>query len=484
MCLSPITIKSNARYYSPFLTSALLEVPCGRCDACRDARKSTWEDRLCLEVSEWYKNGGIGLMLTFTYNNDCLPHFERDGVSVECFSPSDVSAFLNRVKVRSSREFGSDFYRYFICSEYGKNTKRPHYHAIFLIRDESKYVQFVEMCRSCWCWLYERDKKGHYKPACSLGFMFPKRKNGKYIDDLGRNKDPRFKSQKAGAKYVCKYVCKDLAYFNLPIVKDFYENYPEFRNYCPRSYKSNNLGFPAVKRALSSADAHAIENLLKRGVWSPLQQKYVKLWDTAVNRLMYDNVHVDLFSIKTHKKVYERFLSDFGIEWLWFNFKSRVERTLQKMYERVLFVRKNKSLSAMFQFDLNTLFVRSDLKKFALWHCLLKQFSFTQLSAFAASLDNDMSAFFDIDSWKDIYILKHDNANLSAFVADTPLFPDIPSGSLDLSVFQPFVRFEKTYKALSIYLERCNLAKYLEHGEQIQRVKRKNGVFGFDETLC
>jgi hypothetical protein len=114
----------------------------------------------------------------------------------------------------------------------------------------------------------------------------------------------------------------------------------------------------------------------------------------------------------------------------------------------------------------------------------LNQFSNTQLSAFAASLDNDMSAFFDVDSWKDIYILKHDNANLSAFVADTPLFPDIPSGSLDLSVFQPFVRFEKTYRALSIYLERCNLAKYLERGDQIQRVKRKNGVFGFDETLC
>ncbi len=71
-----------------------------------------------------------------------------------------------------------------------------------------------------------------------------------------------------------------------------------------------------------------------------------------------------LFSNKdTIKRYYERFLSDFGIEWLWFNFKSRVERTLQKMYERVLFVRKNKSLSAMFQFDLNTLFVRSDFKK-------------------------------------------------------------------------------------------------------------------------
>lgn len=484
MCLNPITIKSNARYYSPFLTPPLLEVPCGRCDACRDARKSTWEDRLCLEVSEWYKNGGIGLMLTFTYNNDCLPHFERDGLSVECFSHADISAFLNRVKVRSSREFGVDFYRYFICSEYGKNTKRPHYHAIFLIRDASKYVQFVEMCRSCWCWLYERDKLGHFKPACSLGFMFPKRKFGKYVDDFGRDKDPRFKSKKAGAKYVCKYICKDLAYFNLPIVKEFYDTYPEFKNYCPRSWKSNNLGFPAVKRVLNSASHKDIENILKRGVWSPLQQKYVKLWDSAVNRLLYDNVHVGLYSIKTHKKVYERFLSSFGRDWLWFSFTSRVERTLSKMYQRLFFVRKSKALSDMFQFDINKLFIRSDLKKFALWHCFLKQFTNSQLSIFSSFIGNTEDTFFDIERWKDIYILKHDTANLSAFVTETSPFPEIPSGNLDYTILQPCIMFENTYKALCIYLERCNLAVYKEHGEQIERVKRKNGVFGFDQSLC
>lgn len=68
MCLSPITIHSNARYFVPFVSSAENIVPCGRCVSCRDARKSTWEDRLCLEVAEWYKQGGIGLMLTFTYN--------------------------------------------------------------------------------------------------------------------------------------------------------------------------------------------------------------------------------------------------------------------------------------------------------------------------------------------------------------------------------------------------------------------------------
>lgn len=484
MCLNPITIQSNARYYSPFLTSRFNEVPCGRCEECRDARKSTWEDRLCLEVSEWYKQGGIGLMLTFTYNNDCLPHFERDGISVPCFSPTDISAFLNRVKVRSSREFGNDFYRYFVCSEYGKNTKRPHYHCIFLIRDGSKYVEFVEMCRTAWCWLYERDKKGHYKPTCPLGFMFPKRKYGKYIDDKGRNRDPRFKSQKAGAKYVCKYVCKDLAYFDIPVVNEFYKDYPEFKNYCPRSWKSNNLGFIAVEKVLQNADATAIQKLLRFGVWSPLQQKYVKLWDTAINRLMYVNEHVDLYSIKTRKKVYERFLSPFGCEFLWYSFKMRVERTMQKMYERALFLRDNKELSKMYHFDLKTLFVRSDFKKQALWHCLIKQFDMSQLGIFAQSVGYDMDEFFNIEAWRDVYLLKHDNANLSAYVLNTPLFPDIPTTCLDSSVFLPYIKFENTYKNLSIHLARMNLSEYKRRGEQITRVKRKNGIYGYDEKLC
>lgn len=253
---------------------------------------------------------------------------------------------------------------------------------------------------------------------------------------------------------------------------------------CPRSWKSNNLGFSAVDKALHNADAASIQRLLRFGVWSPLQQKYVKLWDSAINRLMYVNQHVDLYSIKTRKKVYERFLSPFGCEWLWYSFKMRVERTIQKMYERALFVRGNNELSKMFHFDLSTLFVRSDFKKQALWHCLLKQFDSSQLGIFAHSVKYDMDEFFNIETWKDVYLLKHDNANLSTYVLDTPLFPDIPTTSLDSSVFIPYVKFEDTYKRLSIYLARMNLSEYKRRGEQITRVKRKNGVYGYDEKLC
>ena len=95
-----------------------------------------------------------------------------------------------------------------------------------------------------------------------------------------------------------------------------------------------------------------------------------------------------------------------------------------------------------------------------------------------------MDAFFDIDSWKDVYILKHDNANLSSYVCDTPLFPSLPAGSLDISIFQPYQKFEATYKALSTYLARCNLAEYTRKGEQIVKSKHSSGVYGFDESLC
>lgn len=199
---------------------------------------------------------------------------------------------------------------------------------------------------------------------------------------------------------------------------------------------------------------------------------------------MYVNEHVDLYSIKTRKKVYERFLSPFGCEWLWHSFKMRVERTMQKMYERALFLRSNKELSKMYHFDLKTLFVLSDFKKQSLWHCLLKQFDMSQIGIFAHSVGYDMDEFFNIEAWRDVYLLKHDNANLSAYVLNTPLFPDIPATLLDSSVFLPYIKFEETYKNLSIYLARMNLSEYKRRGEQIERVKRKNGVYGYDENLC
>lgn len=479
MCLSPVTIFPKSLYFRPAVSMSSIEVPCGSCAACRDARKVSWEDRLCLEVYEWYKNGGIGLMLTFSYNDLFLPRYTtKNEVVVPCFSSSDVKQFLNRLKVRCNREFGAGFYKYFICSEFGKNTQRPHLHSAFLIKDGTKYVQFCEICRECWSLTFETDRKGHKRLAHRLGYMFPKRKNGRYVDDKGRDRDPRFRSKLAGAKYVCKYVCKDLDYLgDSRVIEAMHEKY--FRYFMPKSYKSNNLGFAPIKRIVESADSSQIERLLKDGIWSPLQQKYIPLWQSAVNRLMYNNVYNGRVNLVTDNKLYDRELSEFGKQYLWFAFKARYERTLQKMYERMLTYVGSKTLQDEFKFTFPKLFILSDLSKYALYHALLRTCSYYQLVNCSALFHNSGVSFFDVDSWREFYMLRHDSKRLKHFHM---LMKDVPF-PYD-SELKDFETFDFFYSRLCRYLECENLRKYQAFGETLEKAKRATGVYGYDEKLC
>lgn len=415
MCLSPTHIYPKPVYFRSAISSSSIDVPCGECAACRDARKVSWEDRLCLEVSDWYKNGGIGVLLTFTYDDKFLPRFAvDDNTTIPCFSSYDVKQFLNRVKVRCNREFGKGFYKYFVCSEFGKKTQRPHLHTAFLIKDGTKYVQFCELCRECWSLTFKIDRNGHKKLVHRLGFMFPKRVRGRYVDDFGRDCDPRFRSQIAGAKYVCKYICKDLAYIEDPRISPYVkESY--FKGFLPKSYKSNNLGFAPVKRIVESGDSSKIERMLKDGIWSPLQQKYIPLWSSAVNRLMYDNVFRGRVNIVTDKKLYDRELSAFGKQFLWFAFKARYQRTIEKMYQRMLLYVNTRSLQDRFYFKFPKLFIQSDFKNYALFHCLIRTCSRPQQDNVFGVFKRQGLDFFDVDSWREFYILRHDSLRLKSF---------------------------------------------------------------------
>lgn len=479
MCQYPVHIIPKPLHYRSAVSSCSIDVPCGNCECCRDARKVSWEDRLCLEVSDWYKNGGIGLMLTFTYSPVFTPYYS-DGVNtVKCFSPADVKQFLNRLKTRCVREFGNGFYKYFMCSEYGKKTQQPHYHTIFLIADGSKYVQFTEICRECWSLTFTTDKNGHKKLVHRLGFLFPKRKHGMYVDDKGRNRDPRFRSQLAGAKYVCKYICKDLAYMENDAVKPLLSD-PLFKAFLPKSYKSNNLGFGPIYRILERGNKDEIQRMLRDGLWSPLQQKYVPLWQSAINKLMYDNVDNGRVNVLTGKKKYDRELSVFGREYLWYAFKMRNERTMQKMYERMLTYMSSKTLRDKFPFEFPKLFVRSDFSNFAFYHTFLRTFSRAQLASEYQKINFAGLDFFDVDTWRDMYIVRHDNKALSHL--DYPLLLDavFPYDAL----FQQFKDFDTFYSELCRYLESESLRKYKNFGETLEKVKYATGVYGFDEKLC
>lgn len=478
MCQSPVHIFPRPLHFRAALSCGAIDVPCGKCEACRDARKVSWEDRLCLEVSEWYKNGGIGLLLTFSYNDTFLPRYCTDSMSVPCFSPSDVKQFLNRLKVRCSREFGSGFYKYFICSEFGKNTHRPHLHSSFLIKDPSKYVQFVEICRECWSLTFKTDRKGHKRLVHRLGYMFPKRVGYRYLDDKGRNRDPRFRNQLAGAKYVCKYVCKDLAYLEDERVKALI-NEPYFAYYMPKSYKSNNLGFAPIMRIVETGDIDKIQHMLKYGVWSPLQNKYIPLWQSAVSRLMYNNVYNGRLNVLTGAKKYDRELSEFGKQYLWYAFKCRYERTIQKMYERMLLYTSSKLLQSEIPYTFPKLFLQSDFKNYALYHCLLRTLQCEQFTSEYVRLTSFGLSFFDVNSWSTFYLLRHDNRALKWL--DCPLLVgEFPY----TDIISDCKRFDDFYGNLCRYLESENLKKYAERGIAIEKAKRASGVYGYDETLC
>lgn len=96
-----------------------LEVKCGHCDICREAKANAFVHRCCLE-SQMYDV--YPYFCTLTYDNAHLPKY---GVSVE-----DCQKFMKRFRRRLEYYGFDDKIRYCIRSEYGPRTKRAHYHMI------------------------------------------------------------------------------------------------------------------------------------------------------------------------------------------------------------------------------------------------------------------------------------------------------------------------------------------------------------------
>lgn len=137
-CISPINLK-NPRFghLKPNSTEPeprFLEVPCGKCAACLMSRRRDWSLRLSKEAKTAY----YSLFVTLTYSDEFLP---ADGVNKE-----DVQAFLARLRDRLRKKYEITV-RYYIVSEYGPETFRPHYHGLFFFNG---YVPDASDILSSW----------------------------------------------------------------------------------------------------------------------------------------------------------------------------------------------------------------------------------------------------------------------------------------------------------------------------------------------
>lgn len=144
MCVNILRVpnkKSSADSY--LLVDRLYNyVPCGKCYECRQLQKNDYTVRALFHY-RYYRDvlKGKTFFYTLTYNNDNLPTFKGH----QCFSKRDVQLFLKRLRKKLS---GLEF-DYFITSEYGSRTFRPHYHALFFVKGIGKF-KFKEYVRSSW----------------------------------------------------------------------------------------------------------------------------------------------------------------------------------------------------------------------------------------------------------------------------------------------------------------------------------------------
>lgn len=121
---------------------AFIQVPCGHCEVCRNAKVNAFVDRCKLET-QLYNSKPIFFTLTY----DDL-HKKESGVCLR-----DVQLFLKRLRITLHRQGYREKIRYAIVSEYGRRTSRPHYHGIFWNLHQSdilSYIQIRETISKCW----------------------------------------------------------------------------------------------------------------------------------------------------------------------------------------------------------------------------------------------------------------------------------------------------------------------------------------------
>lgn len=76
MCTSPLLVNNPSVYRHPLYTTQKVSVSCGKCLECRSAYMSDWQTRLSFELDALYKRGGVAIFLTFTFDDEHLPHFD------------------------------------------------------------------------------------------------------------------------------------------------------------------------------------------------------------------------------------------------------------------------------------------------------------------------------------------------------------------------------------------------------------------------
>lgn len=277
MCTSPLLIINKTKKFVDLHHKLFLNVPCGKCDSCRESYINDWQVRCYSEMENYRKLGGKTLFFTLTYKPSCRPFYTDHSVDLDgnpfyfsfpCFSSYDIHTFVRSfVRFCERNFFPSNVlpFKYFCACEYGKdpNGQRcPHYHLLFHIPPCScTDTQLVNLARRLWSvslpknhplrnkTIYHYDLNGNVicdksgKPKLykkvrqSLGFVL--------VSDKGLVVESSF-----ACSYCAKYCAKDINFFDHPSLNLYLnKNNPNYKihkekikNYLPKHWQSVGYG--------------------------------------------------------------------------------------------------------------------------------------------------------------------------------------------------------------------------------------------------
>lgn len=467
MCTNPLIVRNKSPYKVYDISPMQYQVPCGKCLECRSLVQSDWCTRLSYEINMFYRNGGIGVFLTFTYNDDNLPVFAP--LNQPCFRHDDVLKFMDRVNLYMQRTYGPYMYKYFICSEYGKNTQRPHYHGAFLLKNGVDWFTFVEKCRELWS---------------EHGFMFPKFDGHQYVDNDGLGVTPTLRNGAASAKYVSKYITKDLSFYNIPSVAAYldkrnnsfdipYKKRKELIKRClPKHWQSKGIGLSQIEQ-INLFDSQSVATALKNGVYEPLSGEIVPLSSYIVNKLMYKSVKTNRLSPTTGKPLYDRYLTDFGRKYLRLTFDNRLKKEIHKFDEFLQTHPSGHSFDSL------------SLTRTALYKLVYR---YMDLSCLVDSvlLDGNLSIVDDVDFAFDLWYKNKDTKFLKThkptFIGSS-IESDLDIYHLCQRQFADSHYFLSFYEAISFRERTLNHEKKQKDKEEEERIRR---LFKsrYDTRLC
>lgn len=261
-CIKPVRVKikfnENVHY---------VDVPCGKCIACRVNRSQELEGRIQREYEQQVAAGRIGWFVTFTYSDENLP-------ADNSLSRKVVTLLAHRLRNRCKIP------KYFFCGEYGSEYGRAHYHAI-IFTEISDFWKMYDICVASWQNGFVYLKRMHFRSAKYISKYVVKADDRYY-----KGRQPCFvqMSQRFGlADYVEQsYEVRKLAKTSSPYV---------YRDVLGKKH-------PYPRRAISAAFSPEEKeyNMFKKS--SEYDEFMHKLWERSGSTLDYDHWIVEYDNLR------------------------------------------------------------------------------------------------------------------------------------------------------------------------------------------